>query len=96
MSLPLAAFAGGVVTFPELIPLRPAERAILGPVPCQGCGADVAFTLPDPPLSFIGSWRSARARNNLGQLIVATFAHDCPGTLARALGRAFPQRGPRP
>jgi hypothetical protein len=73
----LASWDGG--SFPELVPLRPGERAILGPVPCRGCGAPLAFTLPDPPLSFLGSWRSARARNNLGQLVVATFAHDCPG-----------------
>jgi hypothetical protein len=67
------------VSGPGRAPLREGERAILGPVPCQGCGAPVAFTLPDPPLSFLGSWRSARARNNLGQVVVATFAHECEG-----------------
>jgi len=72
--------------FLELVPLRPAERVILGPVPCQGCGASVAFTLPDPPLSFLGTWRRASARYSPArppsgdpEYAVGTMAHRCTG-----------------
>ncbi len=68
---------------PELVPVRPADRVILGPAPCQACSGPVAFTLPDPPLSFLGSWRHVGRSGPSGgpygeRLAVGTMAHRCP------------------